>query len=278
MPLMTTPIFPQQAPGSRPKGARSEREASAHVRKMFSRIAPRYDFLNHLLSLSLDRVWRRRAASKFQRIIRRTDAHILDLCCGTGDLTFAMERVRLKALRDSGAHRMPLIGSDFAQPMLERAHEKGRKHHRKAVFVASDALKLPFPNACFDLVTTAFGFRNLANYENGLREIARVLKEGGQVGILEFSEPQGGPMASMFRFYFRHILPNVGGIISGSKDAYRYLPGSVARFPSRTELAVLMKHVGFVDVRISSWNFDSVVLHFARMPEQATEKQQEAVL
>ncbi len=271
MPIMSTPIFPPQAPGSRPKGARSEREASVHVRKMFSRIAPRYDFLNHLLSLSLDRVWRRRTATKFQRILRRTDARVLDLCCGTGDLTFALERVRMKALRDRGARRIPLVGSDFAQPMLERAREKGRHHHRAAVFVASDALRLPFSDGRFDLVTTAFGFRNLANYENGLREIARVLKENGQVGILEFSEPTGGPMAGMFRFYFRHILPNVGGIISGSKDAYRYLPGSVARFPNRTELAALMKKVGFIDVRISSWNFGSVVLHSARMPGQTSE-------
>jgi demethylmenaquinone methyltransferase / 2-methoxy-6-polyprenyl-1,4-benzoquinol methylase len=271
MPIMTTPIFPQQAPGSRPKGARSEREASAYVQKMFSRIAPRYDFLNHLLSLSFDRVWRRRTARRFQRILRRTDARVLDLCCGTGDLTFALERVRMKALRDAGAYRIPLVGSDFAQPMLERAHEKGRRQRRAAVFVASDALRLPFPNACFDLVTTAFGFRNLANYENGLREIARVLKENGQVGILEFSEPSGGPMAGMFRFYFRHVLPNIGGIISGSKDAYRYLPGSVARFPNRMELAVLMKKAGFVDIRISPWNFGSVVLHSARMREQASE-------
>jgi len=158
MPIMTTPIFPPQAPGSRPKGARSEREASAHVRSMFSRIAPRYDFLNHLLSLSVDRIWRRRAANKFQRILRRTDARVLDLCCGTGDLTFAMERVRLKALRDRGAYRIPFVGSDFAEPMLERAKEKGRKHHRRATFVASDALRLPFPDACFDLVPRRLAF------------------------------------------------------------------------------------------------------------------------
>jgi demethylmenaquinone methyltransferase/2-methoxy-6-polyprenyl-1,4-benzoquinol methylase len=271
MPIMTTPIFPPQAPGSRPKGARSEREASAHVKKMFSRIAPRYDFLNHLLSLSVDRIWRRRAASKFQRVLRRTNARVLDLCCGTGDLTFAMERVRMKALRDRGAYRIPMVGSDFAQPMLDRAREKGRRHHRAAVFVASDALRLPFPDACFDLVTTAFGFRNLANYENGLREIARVLKPDGQVGILEFSEPKGGPVAGLFRLYFRHVLPNVGGIISGSKEAYRYLPASVAKFPSRTELAAMMKNLGFIDVRIYSWNFGCVVLHSARMPEQASE-------
>jgi demethylmenaquinone methyltransferase/2-methoxy-6-polyprenyl-1,4-benzoquinol methylase len=266
MPITTTPIFPPQAPGSRPKGARDEREAAAHVREMFTKIAPRYDFLNHLLSLSIDRVWRHRTAVKFGKIIRRTDARILDLCCGTGDLTFAMERVRMKALRDSGAHRIPMVGSDFAEPMLERARKKGKAHHRAAEFVASDALNLPFPDACFDLVTTAFGFRNLANYENGLCEIARILKDGGQLGILEFSEPSGGTMATLFRFYFRYILPNVGGAISGSKDAYRYLPGSVARFPNRNELAEMMRKVGFVNVQMHSWNFGSVVLHMAQVP------------
>jgi demethylmenaquinone methyltransferase/2-methoxy-6-polyprenyl-1,4-benzoquinol methylase len=265
MPIMT-PILPTQAPGSRPKGARDEREAAANVREMFTKIAPSYDFLNHLLSLSIDRVWRHRTAVKFGTIIRRTDARILDLCCGTGDLTFAMEHVRMKALRDSGAHRIPMVGCDFARPMLERARKKGQEHQRAAEFVASDALNLPFPDASFDLVTTAFGFRNLANYESGLIEIARVLKDGGHLGILEFSEPSGGAMAALFRFYFKYILPNVGGAISGSKDAYRYLPGSVARFPNRNELAKMIREVGFVDVRMYSWNFGSVVLHTARVP------------
>jgi demethylmenaquinone methyltransferase/2-methoxy-6-polyprenyl-1,4-benzoquinol methylase len=118
--------------------------------------------------------------------------------------------------------------------------------------------------ASFDLVTTAFGFRNLVNYENGVREIARVLKPGGEVGILEFSEPRTGPMAAVFRFYFRHILPRIGGAISGNGEAYAYLPGSVAKFPSPPELAALMEKIGFRDVRIASWNFGSVILHSAR--------------
>src|SRR6202041_2257597 len=118
---------PPRLPGTRPAGTNTEREASKRVQQMFSRIAPRYDFLNHLLSFSLDRVWRRRTARKYRRILRRTDARILDLCCGTGDLTFALERVRVHAIRDRGAHRFPLIGSDFAQPMLERARRKAVK-------------------------------------------------------------------------------------------------------------------------------------------------------
>src|ERR1700734_3445267 len=253
-------------PGSRPVGTRSEGEASARVRDMFSRIAPGSDFLNRGLSFSLDKVWRRRTARKFRRILLRTDARVLDLCCGTGDLTFALERVRVHEIRDAGAHRFPLIGSDFAQPMLDRARRKGAAHARSTVFATADALHLPFADASFDLITSAFGFRNLVNYENGLREIARVLKPGGQVGILEFSEPGAGPMAGLFRFYFRQILPRIGAAISGSSEAYSYLPGSVAKFPSPRELSALMHKIGFTHVDVQSWNVRSVVLHTARRP------------
>lgn len=252
-------------PGTRPKGTRDEHEAAARVRDMFSRIAPRYDLLNHVLSFSLDHTWRRRMARRYQRILRRTDARVLDICCGTGDLTFALNRVRMRALRDAGAHRIPIIGCDFAQPMLERAYKKSKHHPGAALFVAADALHLPFPDASFDLVTSAFGFRNLANYEEGLCEIGRVLKPGGRVGILEFSQPTG-PMAGIFRFYFRRILPLIGGAISGSGEAYFYLPSSVEKFPTPIELAVLMGQAGFGELRVASWNFGSVVLHSAKMP------------
>lgn len=248
----------EKVPGTRPAGIRDEREAAAHVREMFGRIAPRYDFLNHLLSFSLDRVWRKRTARHFLHILRRPEARVLDLCCGTGDLAFALDRAR-RALRQ----RAPIIGSDFVNGMLERAREKALRGKRAAFFAAADALSLPFEDGTFDLVTTAFGFRNLANYERGLREIARVLRRGGEAGILEFTEP-AGPMAGLFRFYFRHILPRVGGAISGNSEAYAYLPGSVAKFPSPGELADLMEKNGFDGVRIASWNFGSVVLHSAR--------------
>jgi demethylmenaquinone methyltransferase / 2-methoxy-6-polyprenyl-1,4-benzoquinol methylase len=249
-------------PGTRPEGARDEREAAAHVRQMFARIAPRYDFLNHLLSFSLDRLWRRRTARRFLHILRRADARVLDLCCGTGDLAFALARARIPEENV----RYPIIGSDFVEPMLTRAVEKSAKAAlpTSTLFAAADALHLPFPDATFDLITTAFGFRNLANYEHGLREIARVLKPGGEVGILEFSEPGSGPLAAVFRFYFRHILPRIGGAISGDSDAYAYLPGSVARFPSPAGLAALMEQTGFSHVGISCWNFGSVILHTAR--------------
>jgi demethylmenaquinone methyltransferase/2-methoxy-6-polyprenyl-1,4-benzoquinol methylase len=147
--------------------------------------------------------------------------------------------------------------------MLTRAQEKARSGHHAAVFAAADALHLPFADASFDLVTTAFGFRNLANYEDGLREFARVLKRGGELGILEFTEPGSGPLAGIFRFYFRRVLPVVGGAVSGDREAYSYLPTSVRKFPSPSELAALMEKVGFTDVRFTSWNFGSVILHTA---------------
>jgi len=250
-------------PGTRPEGVRDEREAAAHVREMFTRIAPRYDFLNHLLSFSLDHIWRRRTAARFAETLSRPDSRILDLCCGTGDLAFALDRLRSQALRKSQSTGAQIVGSDFVEPMLTRGREKSRAASRSVIFAAADGLHLPFPDASFDLVTTAFGFRNLANYEQGLREIGRVLKRGGEVGILEFTEPASGPMAGLFRFYFKQILPRIGGAISGDADAYKFLPGSVSKFPSPAELAALMERTGFADVRITSWNFGSVVLHSA---------------
>jgi len=249
-------------PGTRPEGSRDEREASARVREMFTRIAPRYDFLNHLLSFSLDHLWRRRTARRFAEILRRPEARVLDVCCGTGDLALALDRLRPRAVPGAAIPRA-IVGSDFVEPMLTRAREKAGEAARPLEFAAADALRLPFAGASFDLLTTAFGFRNLANYEDGLREFARVLKPGGEVGILEFTEPSGA-MGGLFRFYFRRILPRIGGAISGNSEAYRYLPGSVAKFPSPPELSALMVRTGFTNVRIASWNFGSVVLHSAR--------------
>jgi demethylmenaquinone methyltransferase/2-methoxy-6-polyprenyl-1,4-benzoquinol methylase len=258
-------VTAQKVSGTQPQGIRDEREAAAHVQRMFGEIAPRYDLLNHLLSFSLDHVWRWRTAKRFRHILRRPEARVLDVCCGTGDLTFALDRARVSLIRDeSGVARLPVFGSDFVQPMLDRARDKARKRFRSATFATADALSLPFADASFDLLTTAFGFRNLANYESGLREFARVLKPGGEVGILEFTEPGHGPLAGIFRFYFRHVLPRIGGVISGNADAYAYLPGSVAKFPSPESLAALMQRTGFGDMRIASWNFGSVVLHTAR--------------
>lgn len=244
-------------PGTRPKGSRSEAEAAHQVCEMFARIAPRYDFLNHLLSLGLDRVWRRRVAWRFRHILSLTDARVLDLCCGTGDLTLALER----------AGRACVFGADFAHPMLVRAGEKAARATRRAspgLYAEADALRLPFADASFDLTTVAFGFRNLANYERGLSEMRRVLRPGGEIGILEFAVPRGAWLGRFYRFYFTKIIPRLGGTISGSRVAYAYLPDSVAQFPQPDELAAMMARAGFTEVRFELWTLGSIALHTAR--------------
>src|SRR5450755_1852696 len=191
------PVAP--LPGTRPPGVLTELEASCQVRGMFSGIAPRYDLLNHLLSLSLDKIWRRRTARRFADLLRKPGAQVLDLCCGTGDLTPALARAAAHPSApahapDQTARNSPIVlGGDFAQPMIERAQQKSHRAGAVCAFLGADALGLPFADRSFDLVTAAFGFRNLANYAAGLQEIYRVLRPGGAVGILEFSEPQRGP-------------------------------------------------------------------------------------
>ncbi len=245
---MTT-VSQHGLPGTRPEGARDETEAAAHVREMFGRIAPRYDLLNHLLSMEFDKRWRRRVAKKFSHILHE----VLDLCCGTGDLAFAFRREAPK-----GA---VIIGADFAPEMLVRARAKAAALGAAVEFVEADALQLPFPEGSFDLVSCAFGFRNLANYEQGLREILRVLKPGGAAGILEFAEPPGRVFGAAYRFYFRRILPRLGGIISGNAAAYAYLPASVGNFPSPEELKKLLERAGFVDAGFERWTGGIVTLH-----------------
>ncbi len=249
--------------GSRPEGTHDEREARARVREMFTRIAPTYDFLNHVLSLSLDRVWRRRTAKRFSSILGRPGAQAADICCGTGDLALALYR-RSKKLSDSGRAHCQVIGIDFAIPMVELALGKARQADVPAPFLAGDALSLPFADGTFDLVTVGFGFRNLANYEHGLKEIARVLKPGGEVGILEFSEAEKGVGAAAFRFYFRHILPHIGRAIAADSNAYSYLPKSVSKFPGPEGLACWMGRAGFENVGFKLWIFGSVALHTGR--------------
>jgi len=247
------------AKGTRPEGAQTEADASRKVREMFTEIAPRYDFLNHLLSLEMDRVWRARTARRLWPILRRPNARVLDLCCGTGDLAFALAR--------GGAAQV--IGADFSHAMLVRASSKGKTHAPEAnrqsaapaAFFEADALRLPFADASFDLVTTAFGFRNLADYESGLREIRRVLKSGGTLAILEFSEPPPGLPGDLYRWYCRKVLPKIGGLLSGNPNAYKYLPASVARFFRPEELASLMTQVGYGSVSYELWTLRSVALH-----------------
>ena len=261
---MTPPMSPSgstraRLSGTRPAGTHDETAASRQVRDMFSRIAPRYDLLNHLLSLRFDVMWRKRLARRFTRVLARPDARVLDICCGTGDLALALGNVPL----DSTASEMvPLVGADFSRPMLTRARHKAiGKGGRRLEFVEADALSLPFADGTFDLVTSAFGFRNLANYPAGLREFRRILAPGGSLAILEFAEPQRALFRNFFHFYFHRVLPAIGAIVSGNAQAYSYLPESVARFPSPSELAQLMQRSGFGDVAFESWTAGIVTLH-----------------
>jgi len=245
--------------GTKPEGTTSEQDASRKVREMFTRIAPRYDLLNHLLSVQMDKRWRARTSREFRAILDRPEALALDLCCGTGDLAFALAR-------DARAR---ILGADFSHTMLVRANEKNTSQEggRGPIpFLEADALRLPFADGSFDLVTAAFGFRNLANYESGLREIFRILKPGGTLGILEFTEPAPGVVGQLCRFYCQKILPKIGGLISGEAAAYAYLPKSVARFFRPDELASLMRQVGYSPVRFQLMTLDSVALHIAVRP------------
>ena len=242
--------------GTRPEGVLTESDASRKVREMFSRIAPRYDFLNHFLSLELDRLWRARTARILRPILGRPDARVLDLCCGTGDLAFALGR----------QSKARILGADFTHSMLVRAQEKSRVLSARAgghpiVFLEGDALRMPFGDRSFDLVATAFGFRNLANYKAGLREIRRVLKPRGTVAILEFTEPPSGAWGEFYRWYFRRLLPWIGGWISGERSAYKYLPSSVARFFRPGELAALMTDTGYENVEHRIWTLGTLALH-----------------
>ncbi len=213
---------------------------------MFDSIAPKYDRLNHLLSFGFDRMWWKRAARSFDKVLKQPEARVLDLCCGTADMTAAL----LKRRPRQNAARITAI--DFSHEMIERGRQK--LVAEPVDFIEADALALPLTDASQHLVVSAFGFRNLADYDAGLREIRRVLHSGGSVGILDFSEPPG-LLGTVYRLYFRHVLPRIGGIVSGSGSSYRYLPASVERFPPPGEFCAMMTRAGFVEPRWQPYLF-----------------------
>ncbi len=226
---------------------------------MFDSIAPRYDLLNHVLSANVDRLWWRRAARRFQPILRDPDAAILDVCCGTGDMTMALLKRRPKSAR-------PILAADFSRKMLSRGAQKFAARgagHPYAVPLEADALHLPLRSGSLDLIVSAFGFRNLANYEAGLREFHRVLKPGGQLGILEFSEP-GGLIGKAYAVYFRRVLPAIGRAICGQAGAYNYLPTSVGNFPAPPVMLALMESTGYEQCAWQPYTFGIAGLYTAR--------------
>src|SRR5580658_1224106 len=232
--------------GAAPEGAADEQSAAAAVQSMFNSIAPRYDLLNHVLSANIDRLWWRRTARRFREVLRDPDAEVLDICCGTGDMTMALLKHRPQGAR-------AVIAADFAREMLARGARKFQKHGG-AVAVEADALHLPMRDASLDLITTAFGFRNLANYREGLEEFHRVLKAGGQVGILDFSEPDG-LIGKVYQVYFRRVLPAIGRLVCGKDGPYNYLPASVSKFPPPAEMLAMMREAGFRDVSWTPYTF-----------------------
>ena len=237
--------------GTAPSGVETEEQASRWVRSMFGRIAPRYDTLNHLLSFNIDRYWRARTVHRVESVLLRPGAQVLDLCCGTGDLALALEK----------RARRPVLASDFCHPMLVEAGRKSRAKQIQPFLFESDALHLPVRDASLDLITIAFGFRNLIDYRGGLRELLRALRPGGVAAILEFSQPPNRAFAALYNFSSTRLLPRVGGWISGAPEAYKYLPESVRRFPGATELAAEMKACGFRRVEFERMTFGIVALH-----------------
>ncbi len=227
------------------------------VQQMFAEIAPRYDFLNHFLSASIDRRWRRIAVAKAGESISVADSPLaLDLCSGTGDLAMELHN-RL---------HVPVVASDFCHPMLVRSLAKMRNAHIQdsTPVIEADSLSLPFADRTFDVTTVAFGLRNLQNPVHGLDEMKRVLKPGGTAIILEFSRPVVPVFRELFEFYFHHILPRLGAWISGQGIAYSYLPASVRRFPSQRELARIMESVGFMSVGYRNLSGGIAALHWGK--------------
>jgi len=256
------------ATGARPAGAEDEAGAALAVRQMFDAIAPKYDLLNHVLSANVDRLWWRRAARRFKAVLARPEAAILDICCGTGDLTMALLKLRPQGAR-------PILAADFSPAMLRRGAEKFGVNGSRgpgngapyALAIEADALHLPLRAESLELIVTAFGFRNLANYEAGLKEFYRALKPGGQLGILEFSEP-GGLLGKAYAVYFRRVLPSIGRMICGKDGPYNYLPSSVGDFPPPGAMVEMMERVGFARCTWQPYTFGIAGLYSATRPAE----------
>ena len=225
----------------------------SRIRQMFGDIAPRYDLLNHLLSLNIDKYWRRRTT---QLVPPQGAAPILDVCTGTGDLALAYDRV--------AEGRVPVVGTDFCLPMLLPARAKARRAGvaDRVRFLEADTQHLPFPDAMFQITSVAFGLRNVTDTDQGIAEMVRVTQPGGRVAILEFSRPRHWLFGRLYRLYFRRVLPLVGRMLSRNDDrAYEYLPASVMEFPDGEELAVKLRQHGLTDVKWYPMTFGIATLY-----------------
>ena len=227
----------------------SAEDHARRVREMFAKISPRYDLLNHLLSANIDSRWRRRVVRKLKPLLTK-DARVLDVGCGTGDLS--IELFEKTAAR--------VTGIDFCRPMLKLAKAKAPR----LTFIEGDALRLPFADRSFEGLTIGFALRNLASVEEGLSELLRVLEPGGVLAILEFSHPVVPVFRRLVGFYNRRLLPWVGGLLSGSRGAYEYLPDSISKFPDQQTLATMMRTAGFEEVCFENLSGGIAALHTGR--------------
>ncbi len=228
-----------------------EVEHARAVREMFSGIATRYDFLNHFLSVNIDKRWRRLVSRSLGDVLADEKALVLDVACGTGDLAVELQR----------AGKAKVIGTDFCRPMLSVAAEKNEKTGLSIPYLEADGMNLSFPDSTFDAITIAFGLRNFSNWEAGLREFHRLLKPGGRLAILEFSAPVVPGFRQAFQLYFTKVLPRIGGAVSGSRGAYEYLPNSVSKFPDQKQLAKMLGEVGFDNVSYKNLTGGIAALH-----------------
>lgn len=231
-------------------------KSSARVRRMFGEIARRYDLLNHLLSLGIDRGWRRRTV---RLVPPKDDGPILDVCTGTADLALAYWR--------AGGRGVPIVGADFCRPMLTIAGEKCRRAGAgdRLTLLEADARRLPFPDNTFQIVCVAFGLRNVSDTDEGLREMARVCRGGGRVAVLEFSLPTGWLWGALYGWYFHRLLPRIGEALARNRQgAYNYLPASVGRFPQAGALAERMEAAGLGGVRQHRFTFGIATLYVGK--------------
>ena len=228
-----------------------ELKHAREVREMFSRISPKYDFLNHFLSGNTDKRWRKLVTKKLQTVLDDETAIVLDVACGTGDLALELQK----------HSKAKVIGTDFCRPMLEIAQEKNEQENLSIPYLEADGMNLSFADETFDAVTIAFGLRNFSNWEDGLRELHRILKVGGKLVILEFSAPVVPGFRQLFQFYFTKILPKIGGAVSGSPGAYEYLSESVARFPDQKGLLKMMLETGFSEVEYKNLTGGIAAIH-----------------
>jgi demethylmenaquinone methyltransferase/2-methoxy-6-polyprenyl-1,4-benzoquinol methylase len=236
------------------KQTAAELQHASRVREMFSGIATKYDFLNHFLSVNIDKRWRRLVSAKLKDVLDDPRALVLDVACGTGDLSLELQK-KAKAR---------VFGTDFCRPMLEIAWDKNEKHGEKISYTEADGMNLSFADETFDALTIAFGLRNFSNWQTGLREFHRILKPNGKLVILEFSTPIIPGFRQAFQFYFSRILPRIGGAVSGSRGAYEYLPDSVTKFPDQKNLVKMMRETGFSDVEYKNLTGGVAAIHTGR--------------